>query len=178
MHQPLHAWHYTHARNLRGIMNDGALRGHPNRFPSVFEQDTTRPHLWFSLNQFWEPSISPPLRPELRELRLREDGPDWDEYIWRAMIESGGSWVRFGIPANPLRSPFLTRPAITNPLFPPSPSGLSFSASLNDEENRQTIENWRVSFKEVPIEICTIESMDADLEWRRIHTPKQKLWLH
>ena len=113
------------------------------------------------MNRFWEPSISPPLRPELRELRLGGyAGPDWDQCIRTAAIDSGGGWVRFGIPADIL--------------WPMSLIWLTPGRA----EDRQTVNDWRVSFKDVPIEGCKIESMDADLEWKRIHTPKQTAWLH
>lgn len=162
MNTPSTAWHYTGASRLKSIMNDGFLRAHDHvTFTALGTRAPTRPHLWFTLNQFFEPSIFPPLRPELRELRLGGYvGPDWNEYIQDALIESGGSWVRFGIHADVLWPTSLTWP------------------TPEKKEERKIVNDWRVSFKDVPIEGCKIESMDADLEWRRIYTPKQAPWLH
>lgn len=132
---------------------------HIHRTTLYARTDKDRPQVWFTLNQFWEPTVEPGLQPIMQKLR---DDADVSAYIKIILAESGGGWVRFGLPASSLYPV-----SITSPL----PYG---------EANQEIANNHRVSFKDVAVDNCLIESMDADLEWARVYTPKQSwnAWLH
>jgi hypothetical protein len=167
------AWHYTTGKSLPGIMKDGSLRAYD--YPSFTAMDTLmpldafvprkKPQLWFSMNQFWEPSIPPLYFNEYRHSHhWEEEGEpkrrDW--YLGHSLMQAGGLWARFGVPASSLY------PVAVTKALPDSKAG------------RQVVYDQRVSFKNVSIEDCLIEVMHEDLQWKRIHTPKPvwNSWLH
>ena len=153
--KPNTAWHYTHAKRLKSIMADGVLRTRNHLTHSIFGIETTsKPQVWFTLNDYWEPSIYP-------ELEARFKHPDFSSFVKEALQTSGGSWVRFGIPADTLWPVHLGWPRL--------------AAETPAVQN--TVLDWRVSFKDVSIEHCKIDFMYDDLVWKRVHTPKHT-WLN
>jgi hypothetical protein len=144
------AWHYTPVKNLAAIQETGILRARDHDTFTVLGAHTKdKPHLWFTMNDFWEPSISC-----MHILRDLPAGDDKNERIAAAMAYAGGTWVRFGYPASLLW-----------------PVGITFSAP-QPADWRTLIDDWRVSFKDIPIADCSaIDMANIRLEWKRAWTP-------
>ena len=170
------AWHYTTFEKWGKIIECNELR--PYLCGAEKELRTMlgfRPLLWFTTNQFFEPSIAPkgfivadddgtPIRAPCIDPGL----------VSTAVIDAGGwGWVRFGYQADRL----LTEDQaymITRPL-----------AALISDDPSKVKDFWRVSLK--PIRLLDIEAIDVmcdkdsgvsvPLEWRRVWTneePRQR----
>jgi hypothetical protein len=143
------AWHYTELKKLAVIRAAGFLRAHEHpTYTALGTHGPRRPCLWFTVNDFNEPSIS-----GLHVIRDAARGPERDEAIAHAVADAGGGWVRFGYPAQLLL-----------------PIGMTYTAPQL-REYRDIIDAWRVSFKDISLTDCSaIDVMGVGLEWERAWT--------
>lgn len=150
---PKLAWHYTEAKNLRGIIDTGELRPAFPYLPHATDEYLARHHarkvIFFTINQNWEPSIGP----FTGTMTIEE-----------LLTESGGGWVRFGYPEDRLFQ-IANFPEIfaRDKWLPDFLRGSYLSNAVRD---------WRISLVSIPIvEMAAIDALDEDTgftSWKRI----------
>lgn len=177
------AWHYSHARHVKSIIDSGEVRPAVAPMPNEFSRHQ-RPYLFFTLNEFWEPTIYPLLnvrklfvaRYAQEHIALPGDLLEGFDDDFKA---SGGGWVRFGYPARHLHSWTENWPAPTPEARPCVERAVYRAyADSGNPEYVQIVQNWRVSFDPIAVpDFAMIESMDDSLTWRRIWTNPEMMEL-
>jgi len=153
------AWHYTRQDKLAAIVRDGTLRAHTYKtFDVLGAPAGERPVLWFTLNQFIEPTLSPlcVFRPDMdrgdaeRKAAIEQHVVKHD--LWQ--------WARIGYPAMLL-----------------FPLGLTVTRPMS-ERQRAVVDDWRVSYQDIATDDCVaVEIMNHRLEWQRVWTKPPTNWM-
>lgn len=152
------AWHCTDRQGIDGIRRDAVIR--PSAILHAYTSPPTdqaelldRPMIWFSTNEFCEPSIGIG-----RALLLARDEPSTPAKaaLLCNALEATGGLFRIGYPADRLLP-------VLGLLQPPK----------TDQPHRH---DWRVTFNEVPLADCIgIDALEIDddlsLTWKRIWSP-------
>ena len=139
------AWHYTTGQKFIEIVSDGYL----NPKATVTPQGT-RPIVWFSLAEHWEPTAQKSLNTgELQGMV--------------GTCEHGGGLLRFGVPYSSLIPwPKLGRKAGIDP------TQIKALECVGVQQGAIPA-NWCGSLKRIHIRSCLVDCFDSDTnEWQRV----------
>lgn len=140
------AWHYTTGQNFVQIVKSGVLLP-----TAAYIARRERPVIWFSLEQFWEPTAQKRLQGRPEELGMQ------------GTYEHGGGLVRFGVaPAHLVPWPRLARLARI-------PSAVQRGLVQSGRAQGATPERW-LGMIGRPMSLMDIEAIDVfdGQSWTRI----------
>lgn len=146
--QPLLAWHYTTGRHFAAIVETGMLRPSAQHIAKG-----ESPILWFSLEQYWEPTA---------QKAVRENG-DMISVGMLGTYEKGMGLVRFGVyPSRLVPWPRLAKQACI-------PSGLRRGLERSGRAQGAVPEHWYGLVGE-PLPVSDVDAIDRfdGKNWVRI----------
>jgi hypothetical protein len=150
---PTLAWHYTPGVHFSSIMRDGFIRGATAHVP-----ENEKPVVWFSLDQFFEPTSKKLFQHDdgtLRKLSMEETHAAYEGLF------------RFGVPPKHLLSGDNLRRRAN--IQRESWNALVKSA-LRDGASPNL---WYGSLDAVAVGSCVIERMGPDYAWAPIHLARR-----
>src|ERR1700688_854922 len=132
MAETIMLWHYTFLPHLKSILRDGLIKP-----ATAFVEPPERPIVWFSRNQFWERTVTKPMKFSDRS---------WIELNFKGMVKHGVLPVRIGVLPETAPYDWLALQPISH-MEPAMADGLVRVA----EEVRADAQDWFGTFTPVAI---------------------------